>query len=388
MHVARIIEPGPFGLTPGTDYLLDDVAASQYLVMGQAAQLVHLSRASIHPIVADPLPRGLDLEDLRPAEAHSLLIVRAGGFGDILLLTPALAELRRRLPGLRITLATAPGYETALDTSHPALAGIATTPYPVPVAQLREFTHLLPLENVVEGHPGRCASTLFAQALGLLPWRADPATTPTPSFSLRPLYQRPPQPVLDAAWQMFLPKLTPGKVPMIGIQTEASALCRTYPVTLLEQVIQKLMARLPRAHIVLFGRPASTRQTSDSPGHPRLTSLPCLPVAPDFAQSIALLAQMEVLIAPDSALTHLAGALEIPCIALFGPFHWQERTAWCPTTRALQGTAPCAPCHHHVTRWQHWPAGKPCNTTGHCLALASLTPDRIVAATLQRLPSP
>lgn len=123
----------------------------------------------------------------------------------------------------------------------------------------------------------------------------------------------------------------------------------------------------------------------DPQQNPQIISLPNQPDPPDFAESAAILATMDAAIVPDSSLCHLAGALGIPTVALFGPFHWQQRTSWSPSIHAIQGHAPCAPCHHHGWDGHPFPTSQPCHQSGACTALANLTPERIFAKLKQIL---
>jgi ADP-heptose:LPS heptosyltransferase len=91
------------------------------------------------------------------------------------------------------------------------------------------------------------------------------------------------------------------------------------------------------------------------------------------------LATCDACIAPDSVFCHVAGALHIPTIALYGPFPWQLRTAHAPSIHALQGVAKCAPCFHHSRVGEVFPRGEECENTGDCAALARISPSRIVS---------
>jgi ADP-heptose:LPS heptosyltransferase len=98
-----------------------------------------------------------------------------------------------------------------------------------------------------------------------------------------------------------------------------------------------------------------------------------------------VLASCDVVIAPDSAICHVAAAMRLPVVALYAAFPWQLRTDHQPTVRALTGVAPCAPCFHHSRGGHAWPEGGPCNQTGYCVAMANIDPHRIVAEVKKRL---
>lgn len=359
MQLLRITQPGPFGLEVGAHYALDDEAAGIYLLTLAATAVNTLD-----------LPRRLPSDP----ECKRLLIVRAGGFGDLLFLTPSLIRLRALRPDLHIGVACVPSYHAAL--ADPALTDVDRVQYPVPEADLAGWDSIIALENLVEQDNNHSACEIFAAALGLLDFAAyDPSKPP---FSLQPVYSVPAAAREIAAqdWPTYK-----AGAPRIGIQVEATARCRTYPINLLAQTIDRLIALPSRPHVFLFGSPSDQRADP----HPQITSLPCHQPPPTFAESCAILSTMDVVIAPDSSLCHIAGALGLPTVALYGPFHWRQRTKHSPSVHALQGSAECAPCHHHVKAWGHWPPGKPCAKRNYCLAMASITPERIVQQTKRAL---
>lgn len=431
MHFAHITRPGPFRLTPGQTYLMDDRPAGQYLMAAMADHIWHtdhshskprvvkrhqapllvdeitteepvfdLDKQEFHPMLwpckeHKVMPKGglnrtshdlvvwcpecenagkltsqqwpRAMQPMKVRRPFRLLIVRAGGLGDLLMITPSLVELQRRHPGMAITVAT---------TSAPALTlpSITTIPYPIPLDALAEHDLVIPLEGYIEDNTTHTGATVFAHALGLLPTLDSP-----PTFPLAPIYHLDPA-LQSTAWQRF-PRDT-SRRHRIGIQIRASADNRTYPVNQLGQLMDLLIAW--NCEIYLFANPTG-KQTPQM--HPQIINLPCLEDAPDFAQSAGILSTMDLVIAPDSALCHLAGALSLPTIALFGPFHWRTRTAHTPTTHALQGPLPCSPCHHHGWPGDPYPAGHECVKKQHCLALAAITPERILAKIKQMLPS-
>jgi ADP-heptose:LPS heptosyltransferase len=113
-------------------------------------------------------------------------------------------------------------------------------------------------------------------------------------------------------------------------------------------------------------------------GEPLIYDLTTTRPALTFAQSAAVLADCDLVIAPDSALCHVAGALRIPTLALYGPFPWELRTLHAPTIQGLNGTGcPIAPCHWH-DRSSHFPPNGPCHKTHRCEALASLEPQMLI----------
>jgi ADP-heptose:LPS heptosyltransferase len=114
-------------------------------------------------------------------------------------------------------------------------------------------------------------------------------------------------------------------------------------------------------------------------GHPGLVPVFADPEVKTWHQTAALLATCDGFLGPDSGVTHLAGALGAPGVALFGPFSSRLRVDCYPSLKGMDGQAPCAPCFHHTgATGIQWPAGGPCVKTGKCVALQELVPVRVV----------
>lgn len=108
----------------------------------------------------------------------------------------------------------------------------------------------------------------------------------------------------------------------------------------------------------------------------------------DIRQAAAMMAECDILVCPDSVFQHIAGAIGLRTVALFGSFHWTERVLNKDRVFALQGHAECAPCRHHAgsTQGASHPDDHRCTVpkTGFCQAMASIDPER-VAREMKRL---
>lgn len=162
----------------------------------------------------------------------------------------------------------------------------------------------------------------------------------------------------------------------IAIQPYAAARLRTYPqMGELMTAIDHAFDPMPEV-MMLCDHPL---EIPESVRHRVLQSA-------DFhcsvRQAAALIPQADILVCPDSLFQHIAGALGVPTVALFGPFHWSERVL-SGKVRGLQGTAECGPCRHHAGSAQgvNYPDDPRCSVpkTGFCKAMGAITPERIVA---------
>src|SRR5690606_31543083 len=84
-------------------------------------------------------------------------------------------------------------------------------------------------------------------------------------------------------------------------------------------------------------------------GLPGAVVLPRLPLAGIAAR----LASASACVAVDTGLGHLAAALDVPTLSLFGPTHPGLTGAWGPRQQHLASDFPCAPCLS--PRCRHYP---------------------------------
>lgn len=246
---------------------------------------------------------------------QELLILRAGGYGDLLFLTPSLAELHRRYPKLQITVATHQHTREVLH--HPDLAHVQVIDYPVPAADLARYDIISSAEGITDPTMQHDAAAYFAHHLGLLTdaeLNQAPGTRNQAPFPLQPLYAVDPDD-LAQAWLAFPRREGRAR---IGVQTESSVKNRTYPIDLTAQLINKLITE-DECDVFTFGYPDPGKKVQI----PHYYPLQFMDPAPSLTQSAAVLATMDAVVAPDSAICHIAGALGIPTIALYGPFHWR-----------------------------------------------------------------
>jgi ADP-heptose:LPS heptosyltransferase/predicted O-methyltransferase YrrM len=341
----------PLGLPAGERFLFDTVQGGHYMVGSHGVNVTPAEFGPFNPCMAPNHSR--------------VLIIRSGGMGDVLFCMPALAALRKRFPGLRLTFACLPAYHAML--SHPDLEGVEVIAHPVKSAVAAEFTHVVPLEEVIESDQEHDAVTIFARALGLTLTKDE----------WMPRLRVPSDAILAAQAEFPKPQ---GQV-FFGIQLRASHQCRTWPVQFIMGAAQALLNRHANAVVFMFGLKQDW-QGFDNVQHPRVVWLPEQELT--LTETLATMTLMDGFIAPDSGLLHCAGALGLPAVGLFGPFQWQKRTPYFPTVHGLNGQAPCAPCHHPA-RTSAFPPDMPCAKHGACVALGSLTPDRVVTRLLKTM---
>lgn len=351
MHVLTSTAPISIGtagtLAPGC-YLVEDLNAAELLVMAERGKA---SVTSDLPVI----PRFSECEDWN---GRRVLFARSGGFGDLLFLGPILREVRRRWPAVRIGVACRPARRVVLD-------GLGLVDFwedaPVSVDIAQSYDAAVSFEHVIETETRRHYVDALAASMGL--------TLPASLESHRCEYR-----VTDAERRWARDKYPRTIYRRVGVQWSASAAARSYPPRMLAEACTLLERRGWEVH--LYGEPGAI---------PAKSGIGVKAVANDdrltFRQTCAAMTLCDVVLAPDSALLHVAGALGLPAVGLFGPIDGRMRCAYSPSVTVLQGKGiPCAPCHFHQRHALQFPAGGPCVRSGVCDALAGITPGRVVAA--------
>lgn len=156
----------------------------------------------------------------------------------------------------------------------------------------------------------------------------------------------------------------------IGIAPFAAHQGKIYPTEQMHAVIERLISQTD-ARIFLFGggKHEQTVLSGWAAEHPeRITSVAGSGIG--FAGEIALMGQMDVMVAMDSANMHLASLAGIPVISIWGATHpaagfygWRQNPAL-----AIQLPMPCRPCSTF--------GNKPCHY-GDYRCLSGITPDMI-----------
>lgn len=333
--------------------------AGSYVVSRQnAAELIALTEhgnvRSMNDTYAADFPR-----EFNPNEdwnGQTVLFARAGGFGDLLAMTPTMHEIKTRWPQCKIQVATHERYAPILGNNEDF---DDLLPWPLSTKAWNDADAHVWLDQSIEKQ--RNSRTmhfvdLVAQECGgieLSDKRMRYTLTGNEALLAAAKYPR------DKKYAARL-----------GVQVHSNARNRTYPVAKLHAALMDLHEK--GWEIILFGDGEALRGA----GAPGVTVIPTSSVS--IRQSAAILNTCDAVLAPDSALCHLAGALGIPTVALYGPFPASLRTAYNPSVHALQGKAKCAPCFHHASFENHFCKQCPTASKGFCAALDDIQPKQIV----------
>jgi len=306
-------------------------------------------------------------EDVFQNKGNKYLFMRPGGFGDLLFLTPTFREIKRLDPASRITVSSMPQYSSILQ-HNPDVDSVLS--YPILTSSVSGL-NVQWLENTIERNAG--AEKVHAVDIYANSFFGEGYQLPDKTMKYVVTAEE-----INAARTRF-PRTERRRV---GVQVLASMKARNYP----GEMMNELVIRLSRMgiEVFLFGAHGSIQ------GKPwqHVTNLTMEEPEISFRESMAILFDCDCVVGPDSVAVHVAGALDIPAIGLYGPFPWQLRTAYAKKTMCLTGSGACAPClYHQVNPVEEFPEHGPCAKTGRCEVLAEIEPGRILSKVMAALGS-
>ncbi len=371
MHILKLSKPIDFGPDlnlPAGEFVCEDISGAQIMVMAGGGSMRPLAETR-----KPCLSQETELDDLTCwssangiegdiKQCRSLLIIRTGGLGDNTLLTPVLREIKRRWPAVKIAHA---GIKELQQSLHNLPFIDELIDYPLSLAKAQEYDGWIFLENAIENSED--AKTLHsvdavAKFIGLpLPEDMDKKQAYVVTEKER-------------SWALWAYPRIPG-IKRLCVQMGATAKCRTYPMAKTNAVVVEMLKK--GWEVFLLGAQGEIKPQKDpTPGLRIVTD------GVTFRQRCAIIETADCFLGPDSSLVHIAGALDVPAVALYGPFSWQVRTKYNPTTHALaryEGFDKTCPCFHHAHGRNQFPANCPTKDKGICGVLDAIKPESIIA---------
>lgn len=276
-------------------------------------------------------------------QPKKILVINIARFGDTLLITPVLKALKVQWPAATLDVfahkKTASVIENlpSIDSIHPFskkkavwmkyftrrqydLALVygsddALVDYARRVATLTvSFSHepgsddwhtVAPPEQLM---PAQQERALLAQAVGVevTDWRLDYNVTPQEREFAR----------------QFLSEHNFQHKRLIGFQLQSfpAKAYRDWPVSSFKSIADRLLQSYPDTHILLLGGPEG-KATAEALASELGSSATSLAGALTMRQNAAVMSQLSLYLGVDTGPTHLAGALQIPMVAMYHAFH-------------------------------------------------------------------
>ncbi len=286
-------------------------------------------------------------------KGRNVLVIRYGGIGDVLTSLYGIAELKAKFDGdVKV------GYITSIKNipllqCFPKLVDIVMGPV-VSAKTISQFNYISYLDDVVELDPMSSSIPIhdvYARQFGV---RVNKDTTK-----------------LVSAMNLALSDIPRNG---IGIQYRSNAIIRDYDIEKTIELINALNSKYGKP-IYLLGPPDDYRFINYIQTKTEGQVIPngCgLTQKMHLHQTMNLVSRLELVIAPDSSMLHIAGVCETPCIGLFGPFPSQLRLSYYKQAIGIDGQASCSPC------FRHFPVDFCRYTNGAGLCLNNISTDIIL----------
>jgi ADP-heptose:LPS heptosyltransferase len=312
MQVVSVLETRSVAVERGRGVI--ELRAGERLVMHDV-EVAGGQSAGVLELVGRPPGRPARFDPAAGLQGR-LIVPFIGGLGEAVSLLPVLGSLRRQFPGLVVDVAATAGPAELFGLSR--WVG-QVVPYPLALEAWERYDHYLTLEVVHETGqaPGRSLSETFTAALRI-------------ELNERSHGLELPRAVHAAA--------APSPIPLVGIGVGLEERLRSYPSHLLREVVVRLVE--VELGCVLLGHADGSLNVPLCP--PIVTDMRSK--TPTILELAVWLKAVDVVVAPDGFLMHLAGALGCPTVALFAPTSPALASPY-ETAAPLASTQACAPCH-------------------------------------------
>jgi ADP-heptose:LPS heptosyltransferase len=278
----------------------------------------------------------------------TLLVMRAGAIGDLILTMPALAALREHFPNLRLLLAAradmlplltgsavddvipfdslllSPLFTSGAEFSNDLRAKLGTLELAVlwlperPARTVGNSLKRLGAARLLDADPlpyGKHAADHLLDTLA--PLGIHRVQEPTPMLTLPDSARE------DEGWQS-LGIGTAARVVALHVGSGGEA--KRWPVSCFVE-LARLLAEMPDTVVLLIRGPAEEETPAlTNLGSPRIIRL----ASPSLTALATILTHCALYVGNDSGITHLAAALGLPTVALFGP---TDPAIWGPRGR-------------------------------------------------------
>jgi hypothetical protein len=273
-------------------------------------------------------------------ENDNVLLIRHGGIGDILFLFPIFKYLKDILK-VNVYVATSPMYKSLIYLNED-ISRVMDIPLLVDELHLNSIDWILSFENTIESNNPK------AKLLHAVDYFFDEIGVDYRNYSGSKVAELK---ILGVENQKAKKQLSDLNIPLIkkkvAIQIQSSSPTRNFPIDKMIDIIRELL-KDKDVYILLFG---GNRQKNfakiimDSLNNDRVFDF--IEEDKTLREAIAITNLMDLVIAPDSSFVHIAGALGVPVIGLYGPFPSFIRMRYYKRAVGLDTNVSCAPCFRH-----------------------------------------
>jgi ADP-heptose:LPS heptosyltransferase len=286
-------------------------------------------------------------------------VVRVGGLGDLVILSSSLNKLKRKNPNTPLILATVPEHQRVFGK-------LKCLDDCISIFNLNqfEFDKVINLQWAVEPKE-------LAPERGKLPWKYYVGRDRSEIFDRlcgmngkKRFFEVP----VNERMKDEMKGLVGNGKPVVGFSPTCRAQHRAIP----NDYVRPILNRLTKDYrVVLFGKTEKWNGTLKGLEMPGLINLLDKTSA---NKAIALCSVLDLLITPDSGFLHVAGAMGIKCLGVFGNIDPKTRTAYYPSVKTLyakdRNILGCCPC---------WDLHENCNLHRNSVScMRMFTPDDIV----------
>ncbi len=330
-----------------------------------------------------------------------VLLCGAYSIGDQLWYTHTLHLLKQKYPDAKIYTLTYMGYGDGLWAGNPEVNELQM---PVTAAAFESFDYYIPLLSIVASnvnmaessrqgkivHSTRTPYEDFADLLGLYPIdlnEAKPRLYPT-----------------QDDWVLFCRKITDkhfrhlvqgtqviSPVNYIVVQMHTQKESRDFTHEQLLDITRALRREYSNTLIFMVGEDLAGVSTKGSDAYRYIISemrndtIPPIPIVSTatfrytFRELAAMVNNAMLVVTPDSMVSHLAAAFDVPLVSCYGSYSakWRAVTYKYCESIELQGICPIAPCAYPGAGF---PKDCPTQEQNHCGVMAGITGEMVVEA--------
>ena len=311
-----------------------------------------------------------------------LLVIRFSSLGDVAMAVPVVHQLATEYPDVRITMLSRPEARPLFEdlapnvnfmgadirTEYHGVKGLNTL-YRRLVA--KQFTHVADLHNVLRSEYLRLRFNIGHFRVEhinkhrrvrrqLMAWRNKVVQPlPTTFDAYRAVFSRLGFPVATPAFASLFPpeggnlNLLPASVgpkrsweQWIGVAPLADHAGKTYPMEKMEQVLQRLTARYPKARIFLFSHDSRSEQLFSQWAAQMPQCADATRCLENMQQELILMSHLDVMLSMDSPAMHLASLTATPVVSVWGATHpYAGFAGWGQQPENVLGAdIDCRPC--------------------------------------------